>query len=155
MATTCCFTQMKGSDAANVIPKEPYLIANLRCSVHQNCEESLKVLKKYGKKYDLQFEVLLQRDASAVSDIHSAAYRYVEKTIRAHFPDAGVAPYLIMGGTDCRHFHALTDTALRFAPIRMTNEQNASCHAVDENVTVASLAEGVLFYKRFLMTYPG
>ena len=153
MATTCCFTMMKGSDAANVIPKEPYIIANLRCSVHQNCEESLNVLKKYGKKYDLDFEVLLQRDASPVSDIHSAAYGFIEKTIRAHFPDAGVAPYLIMGGTDCRHFHALTDTALRFAPIRMNNDQNASCHAVDENVTVASLAEGVRFYKRLLKDY--
>ena len=150
MATTCCFTMMRGSDAANVIPKEPYLIANLRCSVHQNCEESLAVLKKYGKKYGLEFEVLLQRDASPVSDIHSAAYGLIEKNIRAHFPDAGVAPYLIMGGTDCRHFHALTDTALRFAPVRMTNEQNASCHAVDENVTLASLAEGVRFYKRLL-----
>ncbi|MBQ8815144.1 MAG: M20/M25/M40 family metallo-hydrolase [Lachnospiraceae bacterium] len=153
MATTCCFTQMKGSDAANVIPKEPYLIANLRCSVHQNCEESLNVLKKYGKKYDLEFEVLLRRDASPVSDIHSAAYCFVEKTIRAHFPDAGVAPYLIMGGTDCRHFHALTDTALRFAPIRMTNAQNSSCHAVDENVTIAALAEGVRFFKRLLKDY--
>ena len=153
MATTCCFTMMKGSDAANVIPKEPYLIANLRTSVHQNCEESLNVLKKYGKKYDLDFEVLLQRDASPVSDIHSAAYAFIEKTIRAHFPDAGVAPYLIMGGTDCRHFHALTDTALRFAPVRMTNEQNASCHAVDENVTVSALVEGVHFYKRLLKDY--
>ena len=154
MATTCCFTQMKGSDAANVIPKEPYLIANLRCSAHQNCEESLAVLKKYGKKYGLEFEVLLQRDASAISDIHSEAYQFVEKTIKAHFPDVGTAPYLIMGGTDCRHFHALTDTALRFCPVRMNDAQNASCHAVDENVTVASLAEGVLFYKRFLLTYP-
>jgi len=155
MATTCCFTQMKGSDAANVIPKEPYLIANLRTSVHQNCEESLNVLKKYGKKYDLEFEVLLQRDASPVSDIHSAAYAYVEKTVKEHFPDVGTAPYLIMGGTDCRHFHALTDTALRFAPMRMNNAQNASCHAVDENVTVSALAEGVRFYKRFLQNYPG
>ena len=153
MATTCCFTMMKGSDAANVIPKEPYLVANLRCSVHQNCEESLAVLKKYGKKYDLDFEVLLQRDASAVSDIHSAAYGFIEKNIRAHFPDAGVAPYLIMGGTDCRHFHALTDTALRFTPVRMSNAQNASCHAVDENVTLASLVEAVRFYKRLLANY--
>ncbi len=153
MATTCCFTQMQGSDAPNVIPKEPYLIANLRCSVHQNCEESLNVLKKYGEKYDLDFEVLLQRDASPVSDIHSAAYGYVEKAIKAHFPDAGIAPYLIMGGTDCRHFHALTDTALRFAPVRMTNAQNASCHAVDENVTIAALAEGVQFFKRLLKEY--
>ena len=155
LATTCCFTQMKGSDAANVIPKEPYLIANLRTSVHQNCEESLKVLKKYGKKYDLEFEVLLQRDASPVSNIHSDAYRYVEQVVRTHFPDAGTAPYLIMGGTDCRHFHQLTDTALRFAPIRMNDAQNASCHAVDEHVTIDALAEGVLFYKRFLLNYPG
>lgn len=154
LETTCCFTQMKGSDAANVIPKEPYLIANLRTSVHQNCEESLNLLKKYGKKYDLEFEVLLQRDASPVSDIHSAAYAYVDKTVKEHFPDVGTAPYLIMGGTDCRHFHALTDTALRFAPIRMNDAQNASCHAVDENVTVAALAEGVRFYKRFLQNYP-
>ena len=154
MATTCCFTQMKGSDAANVIPKEPYLIANLRTSVHQNCEQSLAVLKKYGKKYDLEFEVLLQRDASPVSNIRSVAYDYADKTIREHFPDAGTAPYLIMGGTDCRHFHALTDTALRFAPIRMNDAQNASCHAVDENVTLTALAEGVRFYKRFLKNYP-
>ena len=155
METTCCFTQMKGSDAANVIPKEPYLIANLRTSVHQNCEESLALLKKYGKKYDLEFEVLLQRDASPVSNIHSREYAFVEKTIKDHFPDAGTAPYLIMGGTDCRHFHALTENALRFAPIRMSDAQNASCHAVDENVTLAALAEGVGFYKKLLKNYPG
>ena len=153
LATTCCFTMMKGSDAANVIPKEPYLIANLRTSVHQNCEESLNILKKYGKKYDLEFEVLMQRDASAVSNVNSEAYRYVESCIRKHFPDAGCAPYLIMGGTDCRHFHQLTDTALRFCPIRMTNKQNDSCHAVDENVTLSALAEGVRFYKDFLRGY--
>ena len=153
LATTCCFTQMKGSDAANVIPKEPYLIANLRTSVHQNCEESLEVLKKYGKKYDLEFEVLMQRDASLVSNVGSDAYRYVESCIQKHFPDVGTAPYLIMGGTDCRHFHALTDTALRFAPIRMTNKQNDSCHAVNENVTLSALAEGVRFYKMFLKDY--
>ena len=154
LATTCCFTQIKGSDAANVIPKEPYLIANLRTSVHQNCEESLNVLKKYGKKYDLEFEVLMQRDASPVSNVKGYAYQYVEESIRKHFPDAGAAPYLIMGGTDCRHFHQLTDTALRFAPIRMTNKQNDSCHAVDENVTLSALAEGVRFYKQFLQDYP-
>ena len=154
LSTTCCFTQMKGSDAANVIPKEPCLIANLRTSVHQNCQESLAVLKKYGKKYGLEFEVLMQRDASPVSNVKGAAYSYVDQRIRAHFPDAGTAPYLIMGGTDCRHFHELTDTALRFAPIRMTNAQNDSCHAVDENVTLAALAEGVRFYKDFLKNYP-
>ena len=153
MATTCCFTMMRGSDAANVIPKEPYLVANLRTSVHQNCTETLAVMKKYADKYDLDIEVIMQRDASPVSNIHSKEYAYVCDCIRKQFPDVGISPYLIMGGTDCRHFHALTETALRFAPVRMTNAQNASCHAVDENVTVAALAEGVRFYKMFLKNY--
>ena len=153
MATTCCFTMMRGSDAANVIPKEPYLVANLRTSVHQNCDATLAVMKKFADKYDLDIEVLMARDASPVSNIHSKEYAYVCDCIRKQFPDAGIAPYLIMGGTDCRHFHALTETALRFAPVRMTNEQNASCHAVNENVTLTAVAEGVRFYKMFLKEY--
>ena len=153
MATTCCFTMMRGSDAANVIPKEPYLVANLRTSVHQGCAASLAVMKKYADKYDLDIEVIMQRDASPVSNIHSKEYAYVCECIRKQFPDVGIAPYIIMGGTDCRHFHALTENALRFAPVRMTNAQSASCHAVDENVTVASLAEAVRFFKMFLKNY--
>ena len=153
MATTCCFTMMRGSDAANVIPKEPYLVANLRTSVHQGCDASLKVLEKYAKKYDLEFEVLMRREASPVSNIRSDEYAYVEKCIREEFPDVGIAPYIIMGGTDCRHFHALTENALRFCPVRMTSAQSASCHAVDENVTVSALAEGVRFFKKFLKNY--
>ena len=153
LATTCCFTMMKGSDAANVIPKEPYLVANLRTSVHQNCAASLAVMKKYADKYDLEIEVLMQRDASPVSNIHSKEYAYVCDCIRKQFPDVGIAPYIIMGGTDCRHFHALTENALRFAPVRMTNAQNASCHAVDENVTLSAVAEGVRYYTMFLRGY--
>ena len=153
LSTTCCFTMMKGSDACNVIPKEPYLVANLRTSVHQNCEESLAVLKKYADKYDLEIEVIQARDASPVSNIHSKEYAYLTDCIKKQFPDVGVAPYVIMGGTDCRHFHALTENALRFCPVRMSNEQNAACHAVNENVTLSALAEGVRFFKYFIKNY--
>jgi len=153
MATTCCFTMMKGSDAANVIPKEPYLVANLRTSVHQGCDASLAVLQKYADKYDLTIEVITKREASPVSNIRSAEYLKLCDLVKQHFPDVGVAPYFIMGGTDCRHFHALTENAIRFSPVRMTTAQSASCHAVDENVTVEALAEGMLFMKELIKAY--
>jgi len=153
MATTCCFTMMKGSDAANVIPKEPYLVANLRTSVHQGCEETLAIMRRYAKKHGLEIEVMLSRDASPVSNIRSREYAYVVECVKKQFPDVGIAPYVIMGGTDCRHFHALTENALRFSPTRMTSAQSASCHAVDENVTVTTLSEGVMFFKDFLKGY--
>ncbi len=150
LATTCCFTMMEGSDAPNVIPKEPYIVANLRTSVHQNCEESLAVLKKYADKYDLKIEILTARDASPVCDITSPEYSYLCECIRQHYTDCGVSPYVIMGGTDCRHFHAISENAFRFSPVRMTTAQSGSCHAVDENVSVDALAEGVEFFIRFL-----
>ena len=150
LATTCCFTMMEGSKAANVIPNEPYLVANLRPSVHQNSDESLRVLKKYADKYDLKLEVLTKRDASPVSNIASKEYAYLCECIRQHYPDCGVSPYVIMGGTDCRHYHAISENALRFSPVRMTSTQMASCHAVDENVSADALAEGVEFFIRFL-----
>jgi len=153
LATTCCFTMMEGSKAPNVIPKEPYLVANLRTSVQEDCETSLLVMKKYAAKYDLEIEVLQQNDPSPISDIHSREYAYLESCIRKQFPDIGVAPYIIMGGTDCRYFHPFTQNAFRFSPLRTTTAQINACHAVNENVTVSALTEAVAFFKVFLKEY--
>ncbi len=150
LSTTCCFTMMQGSDAANVIPKEPYLVANLRPAAHQNCKASLAVIQKYAAKYDLEIEVLQEKEPSPISNIHSKEYAYLANCIKNQFPDIGIAPYVMMAGTDCRHFHALTDNAIRFSPIRMTMEQTNSTHAVNENVTVSALVEGVMFVKQFV-----
>lgn len=153
MSTTCCFTQMCGSDAPNVIPKEPYLVANLRTSALQDVDESLAILKKYADRYDLDLEVIMSRNASPISNMHSDEYKFVCGCIKEQFNDAGVSPFIIMGGTDCRHFHALTENALRFAPVRMSTAQSASCHGINENVTLSAAAEGVRFYKLLLKNY--
>ncbi len=153
LATTCTFTMMKGSDAPNVIPNEAYVIANLRTSVQQNCEQSIAALKAIADKYDLEFEILQRRDASPVVSTKSGVYAYLSKCVADCFPDCGVSPYVIMGGTDCRHFHAVTDNAIRFAPVRMDSKQMESCHAVDENVTLTAVAEGIDFYKYFIRNY--
>lgn len=153
MATTCCFTMMRGSDAPNVIPDEPYLIANLRTTSFQGCDASLAVLQKYAKKYDLSIEVIQRRDASPVSNSRSAEYAYVKNCIAHQFPGIGITPYIIMGGTDCRHFHALTENALRFSAVPMSFAQVASCHAVNENVDITALCEGVCFYKYLIQNY--
>ena len=147
LKTTCCFTMCSGSDAPNVIPDEAYVIANLRTSAHQGVEDSLNVLKKLGEKYDLDFQLLEHREASSCADISGREFAYVEQCLKDCFPDCGVSPYLIMGGTDCRHFAPLTDTGLRCCPIRMTKQQVDSCHAVNENVSLSAVAECTRFYE--------
>ncbi|MEA5050056.1 MAG: M20/M25/M40 family metallo-hydrolase [Oscillospiraceae bacterium] len=153
LATTCTFTMMKGSDAPNVIPQEAYVVANLRTSVQQNCEQSIAALKPIADKYGLEFEITQIRDASPVVSTKTPVYAYLTKCVADCFPDCGVSPYVIMGGTDCRHFHAVTDNAIRFAPLRMDAKQMESCHAIDENVTLTAVAEAIDFYKYFVKNY--
>ena len=150
LSTTCAFTMAKGSDAPNVLPNEATVLANLRISHHQNTEESLRVLETIAKKHDLTLEVQSGYDASAFVDIKGRMYSYIENCARQDFPDAGAAPYVMTGGTDARHYEAISDNCIRFSPIRMTQKQLASVHTVNENIDAASLAGAVRCYKHIL-----
>ena len=150
LGTTCCFTMMKGSEAPNVIPSEAYVVANLRPGFEQGVQESLAVLKRYADRYDLQMEVLSQRECSPITPTDTAVYHYLEQCIRECYPDCGCSPYVMTGGTDCRWYPPVSGNCLRFAPIRMSAKQMGSCHGIDECVDLPALSDGIDFYKHFL-----
>lgn len=151
--TTCAFTMAQGSDAPNVIPAQASVTANLRFMVHQGREASLQALEKLANKYGLRMEVLYACDCSPVVDVHSAGYAYIRQCVREVFPEAGIAPYVMLGGTDAKHYAKVCDCALRFAPTVLTPQQLASMHARNENLSVDALARAVAFYRRVLTGY--
>ena len=145
--TTAAFTMSKGSDASNVLPDEAYVICNIRPSTHQNADESIDILRKIAAKFDIETEVIKQRDASNTSPTDSAEIKFVEKCLNACVPDAIVTPYLMTGGTDSRQYERICQNVLRITPTRLTPEQIAAMHAANENVGVEAVAEGVKIYK--------
>lgn len=151
--TTCAFTMAQGSDAPNVIPAQASVTANLRFMVHQGREASLQALEKLANKYGLRMEVLYACDCSPVVDVHSSGYAYIRQCVREVFPEAGIAPYVMLGGTDAKHYAKVCDCALRFAPTVLTPQQLASMHASNENLSVDALARAVAFYRRVLTGY--
>ncbi len=153
LQTTCAFTMAQGSDAANVIPQKASITANMRFVMHQPQKESLEIIKKIAKKYDLEMDVLYAHDCSPYVDTTTEKYRFMVDTVRKVFPDAGVSPYVMVGGTDARHFAPYCDCTLRFAPMIMDKQQMSSIHGLDENVNVTSLARGVAFYRQLLLDY--
>ncbi|MBW4096386.1 MAG: acetylornithine deacetylase, partial [Acidobacteria bacterium] len=52
--------------------------------------------------------------------------------------------------TDSRRFTGMCPAVYRFAPLRMTAQDRASIHGLNERVSIAALAEGVQFYREFL-----
>ena len=151
--TTFCCTMAEGSQTPNVIPSEAYIVCNLRTAPHQNVDESLAVLKKYADKYDLEFEIIHARNASSTVDYKGEEFSYLKKCLNECYPDAGVIPYLMTGGTDCRHYEEVADNCLRFCPIKMSNAQLAAMHAANESIGVKEVADCVKFYKYYIKNH--
>lgn len=151
--TTFACTMAGGSQTPNVVPTEAYVVCNLRPSPHQNAQASLAVLQKYADKYDLELEVIHARSASNCVDFNGEEFGYLKKCLNECYPDAGVIPYLMTGGTDCRHYEAIADNCLRFCPIKMSNEQLAAMHAANESIGVDEVAHCVKFYKYYIKNH--
>jgi acetylornithine deacetylase/succinyl-diaminopimelate desuccinylase-like protein len=67
-------------------------------------------------------------------------------------PDALVAPYLMSGGTDAKHWDKLGIRCFGFAPLRLPDDLDftALFHGVDERVPVDALEFGARVFDRFL-----
>ena len=67
-------------------------------------------------------------------------------------PDAIVAPYLMSGGTDAKHWDKLGIRCFGFAPLRLPSDLDftALFHGVDERVPTDALEFGARVFDRFL-----
>jgi len=74
------------------------------------------------------------------------------RSILAEDEDALVAPYLMSGGTDAKHFIKLGMRSYGFAPLRLPEDLDftALFHGIDERVPVDALEFGARVFDRFL-----
>ncbi|MDR3216640.1 MAG: M20/M25/M40 family metallo-hydrolase [Clostridiaceae bacterium] len=153
LCTNITFTMSGGAIVPNMIPPEAYVVANLRYSAYQTVADCNKLFERLIKKYDLEMEVIAAQDATSTVDTDSDGYRYLTDCIRETFPDIGIAPYIVLGGTDGRHFSEISPCSLRFSPVRLSSEQLATMHGLDENLDISALVESVVFLKRFIQNH--
>ena len=76
----------------------------------------------------------------------------MNRALLAEDPEALVAPYLMSGGTDAKHFLKLGMRCYGFAPLRLPEDLDftALFHGVDERVPVDALEFGARVLDRFL-----
>ncbi|MBR6361116.1 MAG: M20/M25/M40 family metallo-hydrolase [Clostridia bacterium] len=153
LRTTIVFTMSGGSEAANVIPNEAYVVANIRPAIHQNLDECLAILKRIAAKYDLETELVVGNSASGVTDADSTEMKYIEKCINACYPDYCFTPYYMAGGTDCRKYEPVSDNCIRLCPMMIHPDQMVAMHAPNENISTDALAQGVKCYKYIMQNY--
>ena len=135
----------------NVLPARAQATVNLRLLPGESGDAVLGAVRRIVS--DPRVEVSMAgeaREASPGSRTDSRAWGTVVMTIREIFPDAIVAPYLLLGGTDSRYFRELCDCVYRFLPIALEPDGLRRAHGTNERIPLAGFADGARFYRRLI-----
>ena len=150
LRTTVAFTMAGGSAAANVIPQEAYVVCNVRIAPGESVAGTMAALQKIAEPHQVELEVLRANEPSPITDPGSAAFARVERAIQSAWPGTLVLPYVLTGGTDTKHFVDLCPNCLRFTAYRVSGLQQSRCHAIDENIDLDTIPNGVDFFKALI-----
>jgi len=156
--TTTAPTIIKGGSAENVLPAEAEALINFRIlpgdtvvdifqSVNEMVgDEVIEVLPAHGET--LQDEHAW--DPTPVADVYSPEFERLAELISATFPGALVAPYLMTGATDSRHYAPICQNVFRFSPFFLTAEEAALMHTANERLSFINAGRMVAFYQELI-----
>jgi carboxypeptidase PM20D1 len=147
LKTTVAFTMASGSEGANVLPQEAWVMGNMRYSHHQGGKASVDAIVRLAEKYNIETVILDPGFDSPLSDHRSEAFALVERAVAKVFPGVRTSPYVMTGASDCRYMSRISENCLRFAPFLIDGKQMESIHGINENVELSALAPAVDFYR--------
>lgn len=70
-------------------------------------------------------------------------------------PDVVVAPYLVVVATDARHFADLSESVLRFLPVRLTPTDLRRMHGTNERIAVRDYGQSIRTYRQLILEAAG
>ncbi|MCE2510448.1 MAG: M20 family peptidase [Alphaproteobacteria bacterium] len=154
--TTTAPTMLAGGIKDNVLPSEVRAVVNFRTLPG---ETSAGVIDHVKRALDDPGVAVRSLDPvfepSPVSATDSAPFRLLTRTIREIFPDVIVAPGLVLGGTDTKHYVGLSEASFRFLPLRLTSDDLKGIHGTNERLAVTNVGEIVHFYTQLMRSAGG
>lgn len=150
LRTTTAVTMLKGSSKSNILPTKSSAVVNFRILPGETTDTVLEYVKSVINDDRIRYEVFMENNPSKVSSTQSTGYKLIAQTIREFASDALVAPYLVMGGTDSKHFYPLTDSVYRFLMIRVNPTTMSLIHGIDEQISIENYVMSIQFFHELL-----
>jgi carboxypeptidase PM20D1 len=154
--TTTALTIFNAGNQENVLPGRAEATVNFRLvpgDTRQSVTEHVR--KVIGNEKIAIAAGRNDADPPPVSPTNGAAYRTLNTTIREIFPNVVVAPGLMVGATDSRHFAGVTDNVFRFSPVIAKQEDLSRFHGTNERISVENYADMIRFYRRLMQNSAG
>lgn len=158
--TTIAPTILRAGSAENVLPATAEGLINLRIFPGETVRETYERI--YDLVADQTLEVLpahgetLEGDhtwePTEISDIDSPQFRLLTRLAQSAYPEALVAPFMMNGATDSRHYSKLSHFIFRFSPILLSQEDQDTVHGVNERLSFENAARMVSFMQALIRT---
>jgi len=152
--TTTAATMFNAGVKDNVMPSQATAVINFRILPGETVASVTQRVRAIINDDRVKLRALgSSDDPSPASDPRSKPFQLVERTIREIWgvPDLRVAPILVIGGTDARHFSGLSQHVLRFTAVRVESPaDSARWHGTNERVLVKEYAKSIGFFQRLM-----
>ena len=148
--TTVAVTELEGSRARNVLATRARAHLDVRIALGETVASTVERLRRVVGDPSVEVRVLSGTDPSPVSRTDTDAYAALGAAVRAVYPRAAVAPYLMVQASDARHFAQISDRVYRFMPFDLSRGELDALHAADERISIAALHRGAVFFRHLI-----
>ncbi|GAA4339325.1 M20 family peptidase [Variovorax defluvii] len=151
LRTTTALTIVRAGNKDNVLPGRAEAAVNFRVLPG----DSLASVEAHLRKTLANDAIAVQAypgnsEPSPVSPSEGLGYRAIAQSVRQVFPEAVVAPGLMIAATDSRHFSIVSDAVYRFSPVRAKPDELPRFHGTNERISIANYVEMIQFYHQLL-----
>lgn len=156
LRTTTALTVVSAGNKDNVLPGRAEAVVNFRILPGDTQAGVVEHVKRVIDNEQIGVSALPgSSEPSKVAPTSGTGYQAINRTVRELFPDTVVAPGLMIGATDARHFESISQQVLRFSPVRASAQDLSRFHGTNERISLANLADLIRFYQRLLQTSAG
>ena len=150
VSSTFAFTMMNGGNQTNIIPNHVEANINVRIAPFDTADDVVNHIKKVLKDDSFVITTSNINKMYSECDFNQKGYDIIKDTTIETYPGTVVAPFIMLGGTDARHYNEISSCVIRYSPIKVSNEDRKGIHGLNEKIKVETLQKGLEFYQRLL-----
>jgi carboxypeptidase PM20D1 len=151
--TTTAATLFQAGTKDNVLPSFARAVVNSRILPGDDVAGVMNHVRRVvnDSRVDVQIGGRFSSEPSAVSSSNTNSFQSLARAIRSVFPDAIVAPYLVVVATDARYYAGLTGNIYRFLPLRLASDDLRRMHGIDERVGIENYESAIRTYRQLFL----
>jgi carboxypeptidase PM20D1 len=155
MRTTTALTIINGGREDNTIPPEAKATVNFRLLPGDTIADVLWHANKviHDERVHIKPVEGKFNEALPVSPQDCLEYKSLSYVVRQVFDNPPVAPFVMLGGTDCQHFVPVCENIYRFTSLVMDPSFEGLEHGIDERIPIEGMARMVKFYAQLMKVW--